>query len=371
MAALPCLLVVLAAGAMDPPPCAAPLGFPAADGALDDDAPPPPPPAISLGCAGPPAQTDNRYVVEGVNTAGLTYGSASSGVMHDSAGLADVVPERAGLDVFLELASLHSRDERPDLRQLDFTDLTLVTVGGRWSSRRRLELFAQSTFVAKQPASTDEALWQHAELTARGQVLGPVALSLGGGAGRLRDGAGWTWSAGGGLQARHSFERLIQLEGALDASTTRLELDGGAPWLVEVSARAELQVRVCPRCTSAAWLGVGFRVPVADGGDAGPALGALEPDVAMEANLGVITPLGPRWLVYATVHFRDRGEPADPRSEWPVLDGGFDQTLFGVGLVRRFDFDDGFGERGGGHDDGEAYVDGCMRRGDCGGLIRR
>lgn len=293
-------------------------------------------------------------------------------------------PRRHGLDAFVELAALMTKRDAAPLRQVDFTDLTLARVGVRYSLLDRVEIFGATTIVAKQPGDVDESVWQHADLMLRSQRLGPLTLSATGTLGRLMGDAGLTWSAGGRVAARKPFNELATLEGAIGGGVTSLRFDaaaGGArPWFADVTARAELQFRFCSRCTAMMWLGVGFRFPVADGGPRGARAADAMPEssAGMDAHLGFVAPLNRRWQVYSIVEFRDRGDAEVPRSEWPVLDGGFDQTQLSLGLIRRFDFGDGDGadrdSRGfGDDDDGDepGRYQSCASRGDCSSVLGR
>jgi hypothetical protein len=321
--------------------------------------------------AGPAdASPENAYVVEGVSTGGLTYGTVST---HGNVGTGDIVDDHLALDLYMGLTSVTTGRDAAPLPDLAFTDLSLARVGGRLNLSRRVEVFLGSTFIAKQPSTMDEPIWQHAEAMARVQLPVGLAIGVDGSFGQLMGDLGLHWSGGTQLAMRHDFDDdgIVQLEGTVAGTMQGLALDPGGGvdaahlWFVDVAARAELQVGVCDNhFCGGAWLGVGYRFPVAEGGPADDLPEALrfQDSAGMEATLGAIVPLGERWQLYLTVTAVDRGDAEKPRTEWPILDGGVDQTQVSMGLVRRFGFDPG-----GSHHD---QPRGCVARGDCATLVR-
>ncbi len=224
-----------------------------------------------------------------------------------------------------------------DQRML-FTDVVLMSLDARWSLEKRLEIFATTNFLPKQPSTTDELVWQSAAAGARIGVGRRYAVYTSFGGGPLLEGRGM-WGAGDlGVQARKSLHPTLVLEGTAGGSYTGLfEQDRDQPsWLAETVMRGELVFRD-PRGMMAVWLGTEFRFPVADGssmstrGEAG-----YDPQTRVNVNLGVVLSYIQNWDIFASYVIVDRGDRSNPATTLPMLDGGFDQKHIIIGLTRRY-----------------------------------
>lgn len=222
--------------------------------------------------------------------------------------------------------------------QIRFTDVVMLNLHARRSFKDRYEIYGSTSLLPKQPSFTDELVWQSASAGLRVGAGDRYAGNISFSGGTLLGDQGY-WGAGGlVVQARKSLHQTLVVEGAMGGITTALLEDqrDSPSWLTELTTSAELVFRV-PNGMMAGWLGTEFRFPMAhdssrsDAGDA-----PYDPQTRVNVHLGVVLSYIKDWDIYAKLAVVDRGDLVDPSTTLPILEGGFDQKYFMVGLTRRF-----------------------------------
>lgn len=221
--------------------------------------------------------------------------------------------------------------------ELRFTDVGIFHAGGRFSFARRFEVSGGVDLLAKQPSYLDQPAFSGADLGFRFALGRKWALWASGGGGPLLDDAGAWGDAAAGLQARTSIDETIRFQAAAGFSGTRLFMgeDSGRPWFTELVSHGEVLLR-SPRGEVAGWLGVDYRVPLADADTAVE----IDPPVRLNFQLGFMLGYVNKWDLYLVYAVVDRGDVEDPATTLPMLDGGFDQSQIILGAARRFDLED-------------------------------
>jgi hypothetical protein len=221
--------------------------------------------------------------------------------------------------------------------ELRFTDVGIFHAGARYSFARRFEVAGGIDLLAKQPSYLDEPAWNGGDLGLRFSLGHKWALWARGAGGPLLADLGAWGDAAGGLQARTSIDETIRFQAAAGVSGTKLFMgeDRGRPWFTELVSHGEVLLR-SPRGEVAGWLGVDYRVPLADADSAVE----IDPQVRLNFQLGMMLGYVGSWDLYAIYAVIDRGDIEDPETTLPVLDGGFDQSQLIFGAARRFDLED-------------------------------
>jgi hypothetical protein len=261
---------------------------------------------------------------------------------------ADSPRSRAGASMLMPAGSLTvgadlsflTADAGLDGEELRFTDVVLFRPRARYTAGNRVELFAGTTLLPKQPSFTDELVWQSGHLGALIGLGGRLAAFAQAAGGALTDGAGWWAGFDAGVQARKSLDEIIVLQGALGGASSLLFFDQDteeAFWFAELAAHGEILFQA-PDEILAGWIGVDYRVPVAHAPDAPDPLsgGSLDPQPRVNFHLGFALTFLDDWDLFTVVAILDRGDVADPATTLPILEGGFDQRHFVFGLLRRF-----------------------------------
>jgi len=78
-----------------------------------------------------------------------------------------------------------------------------------------------------------------------------------------------------------------------------------------------------------ATLGTELALPVAHSA-------TIDPSTRLDLTIGTVYSAVRDWDLYAELTFRDRGTTMLPATTLPIVDGGFDQRQFVVGITRRF-----------------------------------
>jgi len=221
--------------------------------------------------------------------------------------------------------------------ELRFTDVGIFHAGARYSFARRFEVAGGIDLLAKQPSYLDEPAWNGGDLGLRFSLGKKWALWASGGGGPLLDDAGAWGTAAAGLQARTSIDETIRFQAAAGVSGTRLYMgeDSGRPWFTELVSHGEALLRA-PRGEVAGWLGVDYRVPLADADGTVD----IDPQVRLNFQVGFMLGYVSKWDLYMVYAVVDRGDVEDPATTLPMLDGGFDQSQIIFGAARRFDLED-------------------------------
>jgi hypothetical protein len=223
-------------------------------------------------------------------------------------------------------------DVGPGDRALDFTDVVMFGVHSHLSIKGRVEVSLGTTLLPKKPEWTDENPWQGSSAGLRVGFGKRYAAWLRGAGGPNLGENGWWGAATAGFQARKSIHETIVFQGSVGGLGTRLWLDepNRKAWLAEVGAVGEMIFRT-PRSEVAFWLGTQLWFPVASE----PTM-LVDPETRVSFHLGLILAFIPEWDIATQVVWNDRGDSAEPATELPILDGGFDQTQLTFSISRRF-----------------------------------
>lgn len=224
--------------------------------------------------------------------------------------------------------------------EVRFTDVVLFRPRARYTLHERVEVFAGTTLLPKQPSFTDELVWQSGHL---GGLIGLTPRLAGfaqvaGGA--LTNDAGFWTGFDAGVQARKSLDEIVVLQGGLGGAVSFLLPDQDTQeefWFAEIASHGEILFQA-PNGVAAAWIGVDYRVPVAGNPrEPDPLLGAfLDPQTRVNFQLGGALAFLADWDLYAEFAIIDRGDVTAAGTTLPMLEGGFDQRHFVFGLLRRF-----------------------------------
>ncbi|XXT17387.1 hypothetical protein WME94_44885 [Sorangium sp. So ce429] len=228
----------------------------------------------------------------------------------------------------------------PDGEGLAFTDVGLLSLNGRYSFGP-VELAAAMALLVKQPDTTDELVPQNGSLAGRVALGDGQALTLRLAGGPLLGDLG-LWEGGELLlQAKRAAHSTLVFQGALGGAFTHLDFaeETEQPfWLGEVVVNAETILRTPVRAFTL-WLGVDLRFPVLhnpDNHDPDPS-GFLAPTTRLNVYVGTAYSYVEDWDLYLRVAVLDRGDKAEPWTMVPILDGGFDQQQFSLGVMHRWD----------------------------------
>ncbi|WP_437753828.1 hypothetical protein [Sorangium sp. So ce1389] len=231
-----------------------------------------------------------------------------------------------------------SRD--PDGDGLAFTDVGLLSLNGRYSFGP-VELAAAMALLVKQPDTADELVPQNGSLAGRVALGDGQALTLRLAGGPLLGDLG-LWEGGELLiQAKRAAHSTLVFQGALGGAFTHLDFaeDTEQPfWLGEVVVDAETILRTPVRAFTL-WVGVDLRFPVLhnpDNHDPDPS-GFLAPTTRLNVYVGTAYSYVEDWDLYLRVAVLDRGDKDEPWTMVPILDGGFDQQQFSLGVMHRWD----------------------------------
>jgi hypothetical protein len=235
-------------------------------------------------------------------------------------------------------------------KKLEFTDLGLFGLTGRWSLFSKLELAASVDLLPKQPAYTDEKPWQSAGVTLRSPLGRRVAIALSGSGGHLLDHSGmWTREA---LMIEWkkpiddeflSFDVAAGIDGLGLASPDTTK---STAFITELSINTTALFRV-PNGKWGGWVGIGYAVPVQASGHDPTTEIRIDPQPRLDFHMGTVLALVPKWDLFVDFAVVDRGELSDPSTRLPILDGGFDQRQVIFGVTRHIEakprptYDDG------------------------------
>jgi hypothetical protein len=242
----------------------------------------------------------------------------------------------ASLDFITSDTSLGSR-------ALKFTDVVLFRVHGLVAIGSKVELFGGLDLLPKQPSYTDELVWQGGLAGVRyridqrysGYVRGEI------GPGLDRDGS-WVIGEVAAQYKRDLAEKALFWESTVGGTYTTLFPDAPVTKsfaIAELLTETGIAVRD-PKGSFATWLTFGFHFPIVsrpspDAPD--PAtMRALDPQTRVGVSFGMLVgvPKGPDLFIELSV--LDRGDPSNPQTTLPILNGGFDQKQIIFGFNRRF-----------------------------------
>ena len=224
--------------------------------------------------------------------------------------------------------------------KLEFTDLALFGLTGRWSLFSKLEIAGTVDLLPKQPSTTDEKVWQSVGFGVRSPLGRHIAISLGGGGGHLMN--------HGGMWMRESI--ALEWKKTIDDDFLAFDVQAGVNGL-GLSAKettdstafiTEFAVSTTalfhePKGHWGAWLGIAYAVPVqASGRDPTTEL-EIDPQPRLNFHVGTVLALVPKWDLFVDFAVVDRGDLANPATQLPILDGGFDQRQIVFGVTRHIE----------------------------------
>ncbi|MFT3694806.1 MAG: hypothetical protein QM831_16780 [Kofleriaceae bacterium] len=222
---------------------------------------------------------------------------------------------------------------------LKFTDLALFDVAGRWSLYDHIEVAANISLLPKQPSYTDESAWQSAGGSIRVPVGRRGALEVYGGGGHLIAHQGAWTHEGGDLEYRKPVARWLNfdMKGGADVITLASQSQAQTAWLSEVGGSMTLQVHDPFDHMFGGWFGIAYMVPVSHKGIDPTTKMGLDPQPRLDVHFGSAIAVTKDWDIFADLGIIDRGDIANPQTRLPILDGGFDQAQFMVGITRHID----------------------------------
>lgn len=217
----------------------------------------------------------------------------------------------------------------PANESIKFTDLALLRFHGRWTAGRRIELSGSVDLLAKQPDSRTDFFAQGGSLGAKIATSRATAIAVGvAGGPTLGDDGGWG-SVEAGIVHRSRIEEFLafQYGGGLSSTGVRVG-DADPSWMAGLVGSSELVLH-SPRGEVALWTGFNLELPVVHSD-------ALDPRNRLGVTIGAVYAAVADWDLYAEFCWRDRGSTSIPGTTLPIIDGGFDQKQFVLGITRRF-----------------------------------
>ncbi|MBK7073290.1 MAG: hypothetical protein IPH44_13400 [Myxococcales bacterium] len=318
LAALACTLAPSLALAEQPTPEPAPA-----------PAPPPPPSDEPAPPADPTADQPPRATVETTSFDAGEVRTLAAGESIDVRSYAkDWLVAPPGYNIGGELRFI-TASTSPDGPRVRFTDLALLRLQTRWTASRRIELSGSVDLLAKQPDSRKDIFIQGGGLGVKIATSKANAIAAGVAGGPTMGDDGFWGSVGTGVIHRSRIEQFLAFQYGGGASATGLRMgDDPAVWQAGLAASSELVFHT-PRGEFATWLGFDLELPVVHSD-------ALDPRSRLGVTVGMVFAAVKDWDLYTTFSWRDRGTTDLPATTLPIIDGGFDQKQFAVGLTRRF-----------------------------------
>lgn len=220
--------------------------------------------------------------------------------------------------------------------QLRFSDLALLDLAARWSLIPRLEVSGQLALVPKQPSTSSEKVWQRAGISLRTPLGDHLALALGGAGGHLLDHTG-SWESGSLLvQWRKTISEFVQFDVSGGAEVTDLRAPHStSAQITELATSGSIVFHDTWRWGG--WICVGYAVPVGARGTDPTTMLDVDPRPRVDLRLGTVLAVSRIWDVFAEYSVIDRGDIAAPATRLPILDGGFDQRQFLLGVTRHIE----------------------------------
>ena len=225
-------------------------------------------------------------------------------------------------------------------KKLEFTDLALFGLTGRWSLFSKLELAVSADLLPKQPSYTDEKPWQSAGVTLRSPLGRRVAVALSGSGGHLLDHGGmWTREALMIEWKKPIDDEFLSFDVAAGIDGLGLaapETTKATAFITELSVNTTALFRM-PNNKWGGWVGIGYAVPVQASGQDPTTDIKIDPQPRLDFHMGSVLALVPKWDLFVDFAVVDRGELSDPSTRLPILDGGFDQRQIIFGVTRHIE----------------------------------
>lgn len=302
-----------AAPPADPPPAAEP---PAAE-----------PPAVAAPAAPtPPAE---EPPVEPTRDVAMSYETVSLGGTTDVRSYAkDWLVAPPGYHIGGELRFI-TASTSPDGPRIKFTDLAILRLHARTTWGRRVELAGSLDLLAKQPDSRTDLFFQGGGFGLKVATSRRTAITAGASGGPTMGDDGFWASVGTGVTHRSRIEKFLAFQYGGGATATGLRLgEDPTEWQAGLAGTSELILHM-PRGEWALWLGFDLELPIVHSD-------ALDPRSRLGVTIGQVFAAVRDWDLYASFSWRDRGTTDLPATTLPIVDGGFDQKQFAIGLTRRF-----------------------------------
>ena len=246
-------------------------------------------------------------------------------------------------------------------QELEFSDLGLFGISGRWSLFTKLELAASVELLPKQPSFTDEKPWQSVGFALRSPLGRHTAIAVGGGGGHLMNHQGMWMGESLSLEFKkpiHEDFLDFDIQGGVNGlGLSSPDTTQSTAFLTELSLRTTALFHE-PHGHWGAWIGIGYAVPVQYRGKDPTTETWIEPQPRLGFSAGTVLSAVKQWDIYIDFAIVDRGDRANPATQLPILDGGFDQQQVIFGVTRHID--GGKRRGGGGDDDGDAMVLGSL-----------
>jgi hypothetical protein len=216
---------------------------------------------------------------------------------------------------------------------ISFTDVGITRLHGAYSFGA-LELTGGAELLIKEPSASDESAFQRGDLSARLRLADSWAITAAGAGGPLMGGMGKWGEADlllGGKSLLDELDRTLLLEANIGLAGTDLAMNGATPFLLaEIVADAKVELRA-PCGMIAGWIGADYHGPIAR-----TAMPGFDPRVRLGFDFGIVYAVAASWDLYLQFDVIDRGDQANPATTLPILDGGFDQRQFVVGLTKHW-----------------------------------
>jgi hypothetical protein len=314
-----CALAPTLALADQPAPEPTPVPPPA-----DEPAPPDAPPATDDRAA--PTSTADTTSFDASEV--RTLGSAAGQSIDVRSYAKDWLVAPPGYNIGGELRFITAATS-PDGPRIRFTDLALLRLQTRWTASRRIELSGSVDLLAKQPDSRKDIFIQGGGLGVKIATSKANAIAAGVSGGPTMGDDGFWGSVGTGVIHRSRIEEFLAFQYGGGASATGLRMGDDDPvWQAGLAGSSELVFHT-PRGEFATWLGFDLDLPIVHSD-------ALDPRSRLGVTVGMVFAAVKDWDIYTTFSWRDRGTTDLPATTLPIIDGGFDQKQFAVGLTRRF-----------------------------------
>lgn len=221
-----------------------------------------------------------------------------------------------------------------DRDKLKFTDLAMFGLAARWSLFTRLELAANVEFLPKQPSTTDEKAWQSVGFSLRSPLGRHVAIALGGAGGHLINHSGMWMRESLSVEWKKPIHEILAFDveaGINGLGLSAKETTMSTAFMTEIGVRTTALFHD-PRGKWGGWIGVAYSVPVQASGRDPTTEVLIDPQPRLNFHAGTVLSLVEKWDLFIDFAIIDRGDRANPATQVPILDGGFDQqqVIFGV-----------------------------------------
>ena len=217
----------------------------------------------------------------------------------------------------------------PDGPRVKFTDLALLRLHSRWTATRRIELSGSIDLLAKQPDSRKDLFFQGGSIGLKIATSRATAIAAGVSGGPTMGDDGFWGSVATGIIHRSRIEEFLAFQYGGGATATALRVaDADPAWQAGLGASSELVFHT-PRGEWAMWTGFELELPLVH-------TDTLDPRSRLSVTIGTVFAAVKDWDLYAAFAWRDRGTTELPATTLPIIDGGFDQKQFSIGLTRRF-----------------------------------